>query len=85
MTNSIPTRNIVSCNVLITGYGQVGEIENVFFVFDQMRGNGVLPKPVGNACSHTTMVDKGLIYCKAMVMSNYYICWWARENGRIMT
>ena len=67
----LPTRNIVSWNVLITGYGQVGEIENVFSIFDQMRRNGVLANPVGNACSHTTMVDKGQIYCEAMVMSIY--------------
>ena len=45
-----------------------------FAGYGQMRRNGVLANPVGNACSHTTMVDKGLIYCKAMVMSNYYIC-----------
>ena len=49
----------------------MGEIENVFSVVDQMRGNGVLPNPVGNACSHTAMVDKGQIYCEAMVMSVY--------------
>ena len=36
-----------------------------------MRRNGVLANPVGNACSHTTMVDKGQIYCEAMVMSVY--------------
>mgnify|MGYP000288242540 CR=1 FL=1 len=45
-------------NTLFTGYGQ-------------MRRNGVLANPVGNACSHTTMVDKGQIYCEAMVMSVY--------------
>ena len=39
-------RNIVSWNVLIIGYGEVGEIENVFFVFDQMKRNGVLPNPI---------------------------------------
>ena len=33
--------------------------------------HGVLANLVGNACSHTTMVDKGQIYCEAMVMSIY--------------
>ena len=36
-----------------------------------MRRNGVLANPVGNACSHTTTVDKGQIYREAMVMSVY--------------
>ena len=42
-----------------------------FAGYGQMRRNGVLANPVGNACSHTTMVDKGQIYCEAMVMSVY--------------
>ena len=40
-----------------------------FAGYGQMRRNGVLAKPVGNACSHTTMVDKAQTYCEAMVMS----------------
>ena len=53
----LPTRNIVSWNVLIIGYG-----ENVFSIFDHMRRNGFLPNPVIflvvlNACSNTCMVD----------------------------
>ena len=39
--------------------------------YGQMRRNGVLANPVGNACSHTAMVDRGRIYCEAMVMSVY--------------
>ena len=66
--DTLPTRNIVSWNVLITGYDQLGGIKNVFSIFDHMRRNEVLPNPVGNACSHTTMVDKGQIYCEAMVI-----------------
>ena len=36
-----------------------------------MRIIGVLANPVGSACSHTAMVDKGRIYCEAMVKSVY--------------
>ena len=71
MFDKIPICDTVTWNTLFTGHGQVGGIENVFSIFDQMRRNGVLPNPVGNACSHTTMVDKGQIYCEAMVMSVY--------------
>ena len=39
--------------------------------YGQMRRIGVLANPAGSACSHTAMVDKGRIYCKAMVKSVY--------------
>ena len=36
-----------------------------------MRRIGVLANPDGIACSHKAMVDKGRIYCEAMVKSVY--------------
>eukprot|EP00250_Pteridium_aquilinum_P001921 c12126_g2_i1 orf=3-404(+) len=64
-------RDIVSWNSLISGYAQLGETEEVFWVFDQLVGGGVLPDPITfvivlNACSRTCLVDRSEMYFDAM-------------------
>lgn len=67
----LPTRDVITWTALATGYGQQGETENMFCIFDRMVGDGVKPNlatfvNVLNACNHAGLVEKGQMYFEAM-------------------
>ncbi|KAI5071883.1 hypothetical protein GOP47_0014134 [Adiantum capillus-veneris] len=64
-------QSVISWNVLMAGYGQFGESENLFDTFDKMVGKGVKPNFVTfvnvlNACSHAGLVEKGQSFFEVM-------------------
>jgi pentatricopeptide repeat protein len=62
--NELLVRDVVSWNVLISGYGQEGEGEKALFYFEKMQCDGISPDAVTllcvlSACSHSGMVEEG--------------------------
>ncbi|KAH6559526.1 hypothetical protein KP509_1Z005100 [Ceratopteris richardii] len=54
--DELPDRDVVSWTILMAGYAQLGQSENVFHVFSEMKGWGIEPSPVSyvvvlNACN----------------------------------
>ena len=71
---TVLVRNVVSWNILIAGYAQGGELGEVLYILEGMKGEGIKPSPVTfisvlNACSHVGLVDKGETYFEAMAQS----------------
>lgn len=69
--------NIVTWNALITGYAQLGEIERVLCLFDEMVEGSKVPQAITfvsvlSACSHAGLVDEGL-RCFQMMSYDYNI------------
>jgi pentatricopeptide repeat protein len=65
--NNLPMRNIVSWNTLITGYAQMGDLENASSMINRMNEQSIEPDQVTfasllNACSHAGLVDHGKSY-----------------------
>ena len=72
--DEVQIRNVVSWNILIAGYAQGGELGEVLYILEGMKGEGIKPSPVTfisvlNACSHVGLVDKGETYFEAMAQS----------------
>lgn len=64
-------QDVVSWTTLITGYTQLGEVENVFCTFDRMIGEGMKPdiltfQIVLNACSHAGLMEMAEAYFYAI-------------------
>ena len=73
----LPVRDEITWTTLMVGFAQLGEIENVFRIFDKMINEGKKPNSVGFlsilcACSHGGLVDHGWKYFEAM-WENYNI------------
>lgn len=69
--DELPVRDSISWNSLITGYAQLGEVENVTCAVNRMITEGNKPDfitflSVLNCCSHAGLVDEGEMYFKAM-------------------
>jgi pentatricopeptide repeat protein len=67
--------DVCSWNIMISGHVQVGQSECVFRIVDTMIDKGITPNLatfacVLNACSHSGVVNRGLMYFKAMI--NFY-------------
>ena len=69
--DKLPTRNLGTWTVLITGYTQVGNVSVVFDLFFRMIGEGLKPNLVTfsallTACSHAGLVEEGQRYFEIM-------------------
>ncbi|KAK9921050.1 hypothetical protein M0R45_029580 [Rubus argutus] len=69
---SLPTRNIISWNALITGYSMYGHGEDAILVFQQMLQDGFQPNgatfvAVLSACRHSGLIELGLNLFHTMV------------------
>ncbi|KAH7388524.1 hypothetical protein KP509_16G079900 [Ceratopteris richardii] len=65
--HQLPFRDVVSWNVLITGFAQGGLGEQALSCFEKMQSEGISPDAVSflcilNVCSHLGLVDKGYEY-----------------------
>jgi pentatricopeptide repeat protein len=75
--NNLPMRNIVSWNTLITGYAQMGDLENASSMINRMKEQSIELDQVTfvsllNACSHAGLVDHGKS-CFVMMTRDYGI------------
>ncbi|KAI5056942.1 hypothetical protein GOP47_0028760 [Adiantum capillus-veneris] len=75
--DELPTRNVVTWNVLMSGYCQHGQGEEALKCFDTMKGEGVSPDAVTfvsilKACGSTEAVEEGSMYFE-MMKTNYGI------------
>jgi pentatricopeptide repeat protein len=78
MFEELTAVDVCSWNILISGYVQVGQSECVFHIVDRMIDKGITLNLatfafVLNACSHAGVVNKGLMYFKAMIKFYGYI------------
>ena len=69
--DSIHSRNVVSWNAMITGYGQNGNAKEALGLFKQMENENIQPNSVTfgallNACSHSGLKDESLHYLNVM-------------------
>ena len=69
--DNLEVRNVVSWTALMAGYAQIGQIENVFHIYDEMIGDGIQPNQVTfvvilNACSRLGQLHKSLLYFHMM-------------------
>ncbi|KAH7296449.1 hypothetical protein KP509_26G023300 [Ceratopteris richardii] len=67
----LPSRDVVSWTILMTGYGILGKFEDVFHTFDEMVGLAIQPDAVCflvilNVCSRTGLFVKSEMYLEAM-------------------
>ncbi|KAK8523385.1 hypothetical protein V6N12_047905 [Hibiscus sabdariffa] len=65
--NEMPTRNVVSWTVMITGYGKHGFGEEAIRLFNQMQLSNIEPDGVSylatlSACSHSGLIKEGEEY-----------------------
>ncbi|KAL5553688.1 hypothetical protein UlMin_041089 [Ulmus minor] len=65
--NSMSERSVVSWSMMISGYGNHGEINEAISLFKQMLESGVKPNGVTfmnilSACSHSGSVEEGRMY-----------------------
>ena len=66
-----PVKDVVSWNVLMAGYAQLGKHDIIFHSLDKMIVEGVPPDTatftiILNACSHSGLLEKGQIYFETM-------------------
>ncbi|EOY32670.1 Pentatricopeptide repeat-containing protein [Theobroma cacao] len=69
---TLPRRNIISWNAIITGYGMHGRGSDAILAFSQMLEDGYYPNEVTfisvlSACSHSGMIEEGLRLFDSMV------------------
>jgi pentatricopeptide repeat protein len=69
--NTLPLRDVVLWNSLITGHARLGEIEDVLCLFERMRREGGKPNSITfvsvlNACSHAGLIERGHEYFEFM-------------------
>ncbi|KAJ4950486.1 hypothetical protein NE237_027318 [Protea cynaroides] len=62
--NSLPERDVISWNVIISGYGIHGDANSAIEIFQQMEESGVEPNgltflAVLSACTHAGLVEEG--------------------------
>ncbi|KAK1269215.1 Pentatricopeptide repeat-containing protein [Acorus gramineus] len=70
--DEMPEKNVVSYNVMISGYGLHGRGREGLELFEEMLGSGVAPTPltflsVLYACSHSGLVEEGRRVFQSMV------------------
>ena len=63
----LPIRDVVSWTALVTGYGQLGEIKDIYPILERMMGEGITPdlvtfRAVLNVCSHAGSIDKAEVF-----------------------
>ena len=68
-------RDLVSWNVLLAGYAQLGKDCTILDLFNKMIGEGMVPDSITftvvlNACSHSGLVDKGQMYFETIIMNH---------------
>ncbi|KAL4571894.1 hypothetical protein LXL04_018661 [Taraxacum kok-saghyz] len=69
--DEMPSRNIVTWNAMITGYGQTGDGEATIRTFNELVNSGVKPDSVSlvgvlKGCSHSGLVDEGIAHFASM-------------------
>ncbi|OMO94099.1 hypothetical protein COLO4_16529 [Corchorus olitorius] len=69
---TLPRRNIISWNAIITGYGMHGRGYDAIHAFSQMLEDGFQPNGVTfistlSACSHSGMIEEGLQLFDSMI------------------
>ena len=65
--DNLPMKDVISWTSLLTGYAHLGECEEVFRTFDQMRNAGqkahmLTLVSILNACSHAGLIDEAYAY-----------------------
>eukprot|EP01018_Ginkgo_biloba_P037444 Gb_29868 [translate_table: standard] len=70
--NKMSTRDVVSWNAMIAGYGMHGHAEDALELFLQMQNTGMKPNHITfihilSACSHAGLVDEGQQYFDSMI------------------
>ncbi|KAH7294641.1 hypothetical protein KP509_27G011000 [Ceratopteris richardii] len=58
--NKLPIRDVVSWTALMAGFTEIGQSEEVFYIFDRMLGEGIKPNPVTFVVVLTACTRKGL-------------------------
>lgn len=71
-------RTVVSWNALIGGYAQAGKHNDVFYLFNRMRRDGIAPDLVTfvvvlSICSYLGLVNKGQMYMETMSKSYGFV------------
>ncbi|KAL8104020.1 putative pentatricopeptide repeat-containing protein At3g13770, mitochondrial [Apium graveolens] len=74
--DTLPRKNIVSWNAMIAGYGMHGRGVDALLVFSKMLEDGCKPNSITfisalSACSHSGLVEKGLLLYDSMVQEFY--------------
>lgn len=69
--DTLPVRDQMLWTSLVKGYSQHGDVENVLYIFERMRGDGHEPQSVVfvsviNACTHAGLVEKGRVCYETM-------------------
>ncbi|KAH7441550.1 hypothetical protein KP509_03G043000 [Ceratopteris richardii] len=69
--DGLQERDIISWTSLMGGYSMLGESNNVFFMFECMKEEGIKPNSttfvhVLNVCNHTGLVKESQVYFEAM-------------------
>ena len=69
--DNIQSKDIISWNAMISGYGQNGNGKESIELFQQMEKENVQPDSITfvsllNACSHSGLVDEALYYFNSM-------------------
>ena len=69
--DNMESRNIITWNAMISGYGQNGDGKKSIELFEKMQQEGIQPNSITfvallNACSHSGLVDEALNYFRSM-------------------
>ena len=69
--DNMESKDIISWNAMISGYGQNGNSKEAIELFQQMQQSGIQPDSITfiallNACSHAGLVDEALHYFNTM-------------------
>ena len=76
--DSLPNRNVVTWNSLLTGYAQLGQAQKVIILLHKMLVENIVPDLVTflvllNACNHGGLVEEGQIFFSDMTLI-YGLC-----------
>jgi pentatricopeptide repeat protein len=84
--NKMPRRDVISWNVIISGYAQNGLCNDALELFELMKHSGIYPDHISYtcvlfACSHAGLMDEGFKYFTGMSDSycikptiDHYVC-----------
>ena len=84
--DDLPFYDVVSWNVLLSGYAQLCEVKKAFISFNKMKSEGLMPDAVTfavllTACSHAGLIQDGQMYFDIMTdvyclnpTLEHYIC-----------
>ncbi|KAH7433898.1 hypothetical protein KP509_07G091600 [Ceratopteris richardii] len=72
--NLLPVHDLVSWNMLLAGYAQLGDTVHVFSIMERMVGNGIFPDSVTcisvlNVCNHAGLIETAESFITAVFRS----------------